>query len=383
MPSQTSFSDLINRGLAAAGLSEEQTLYALHLAVQSAVAVAVTFIAMRTLGMPEKFVGLLSAVLVIQPSVGNTLSAAVDRALATVVGSVIGLACIFAIPFGYGTAISLAIAMFAINLVAGFRPDWRYGVVAGVAIALGAESQAVDTAVDRFLSIVLGGSIGVAVALLVWPETASRRADRKLRSALNACADLLSANIARATGNGDSDVDKARQRYTNAISEARTAAGGVNIADDSPIDARLDQIEKLYTSIVLIERVSDADEDAAVANGSNFNEALSGFRKKACDIISCLTDGKAISDDAFDELRQLRDEALENAQHDSDAKLASMLDHALGFGLGEIALSLENLKNAFDETYQGSVLDWSANLARGDLQRPNINLGSATSQAGS
>ncbi|MEO0670586.1 MAG: hypothetical protein AAFZ05_01010, partial [Pseudomonadota bacterium] len=151
----------------------------------------------------------------------------------------------------------------------------------------------------------------------------------------------------------------------------------------SPIDARLDQIEKLYTSIVLIERVSDADEDAAIASGSNFNDALSDFRKKVCEIISSLTDGEAIADDAFDELRQLRDEALENAQHDSDATLASMLDQALGFGLGEIALSLENLKNAFDETYQGSVLDWSANLARGDLRRPNINLGSATSQAGS
>ncbi|MEL6297227.1 MAG: FUSC family protein [Pseudomonadota bacterium] len=369
------FSDSITNRLRGWGITYESALYALHLAVQSAAAVAITFVVMRTLGMSEMFVGALSAVLVIQPSVGNTLSAAIDRALATFVGSVIGVLTIFAIPFGYGTAVSLAITMFVINLAAGFRPDWRYGVVAGVAIALGAESNAIDTALDRFLAIMLGGGIGVAVALLVWPETASRRTGRKLRTALHACADLLSGKISKAAGvAGDEDTDDARQRYTSAISEARTAADGVQLADSSPLEQRIDQVEKLYTSIVLIERIGDASKDSSVADHEDLQNALTDFRETACDVIKSIAEDAERDDGAFDALQSKLDQARGSVRQDSDDRFGSMLDNALAFALGEIALSLENLKNAYDEEYSGSVLDWSAGLARGEVRSPQIDL---------
>jgi uncharacterized membrane protein YgaE (UPF0421/DUF939 family) len=94
-----------------------------RLAIQSACAATVTFLAMQWAGLPEKFVGVLSSVLVVQPSAGNTIGAAWDRILATLIGCIIGIVCLTLLPGGYGTAVALAVAMLAMNAVAGFRPE--------------------------------------------------------------------------------------------------------------------------------------------------------------------------------------------------------------------------------------------------------------------
>lgn len=354
-------------------LTKQQALHAGRFGLQAAVAVAVTFLAMRALGMPEKFVGLISAIFVLQPSVGNTLINAIDRLLATIVGSVVGALCIYLIPYGYGTAISLAITMFAINAIAGVRPDWQYGAVAGLAIALGGESNAVDTALDRFWAIALGGAIGVAVSLMVWPDTGSKRTRRKLSTALYACSDLLDSMIAAASGGKAEEIDSAMQNYSSAMSEARAASEGIVLADSGPLEMRIDQTEKLYTSILLLKRVTEANEAQAIADQPAMREAIDSFRACASDLVEQLAQNEALPDEALKTLKDDLDRVRDCAKEDSEERFEAMLDHALLFGLGEIVLSIENLKNAYDKTYRGSVLDWSADLAKGHFRRPDID----------
>ncbi|MGJ8634164.1 MAG: hypothetical protein ACSHX7_09615, partial [Luteolibacter sp.] len=59
--------------------SKRQLRDASRLAIQAAIASAVLFIVMKTLNMPEKFVGVLSTVLVLSPGVGGTLASAWKR----------------------------------------------------------------------------------------------------------------------------------------------------------------------------------------------------------------------------------------------------------------------------------------------------------------
>ena len=56
------------------------------------------------------------------------------------------------LPTGYGTAAAIALSIL-VNAVAALRPAWRYGVVAALALALGSESNMLQTAMDRSLSI--------------------------------------------------------------------------------------------------------------------------------------------------------------------------------------------------------------------------------------
>ncbi|WAC02233.1 hypothetical protein N7U66_00105 [Lacinutrix neustonica] len=45
-------------------------------ALQSAVAAIIAFVIMKSLGLPEVFLCVLSAVLIVEPSIGNTISQA-------------------------------------------------------------------------------------------------------------------------------------------------------------------------------------------------------------------------------------------------------------------------------------------------------------------
>ena len=71
--------------------------------------------------MPEKFVGVLSAVLVIEKSVGQSLGSSFDRFAAPIVGCVIGILCLIVAPSGYGTVLGLAVSLFVMNFIAVFR----------------------------------------------------------------------------------------------------------------------------------------------------------------------------------------------------------------------------------------------------------------------
>jgi uncharacterized membrane protein YccC len=163
----------------------------------------------------------LSAVLVVQPTVGHTLGASLDRIVATLVGSVLGLLCLLILPGGYGTAVALGLCMFGVNLLAGFFPQWRYGVVAAVALALGSSENILETAMDRALAIGIGAVLGTVVTLVVWPDRAIVRAKRHLRLALHAITDRLDAAVDSASGGAHDDASQARRRYHKHMENAR------------------------------------------------------------------------------------------------------------------------------------------------------------------
>ena len=79
-------------------VSKEKVRDAFRLALQSSISAVITYSLMQSFGLPEIFVGVLSAVLVVEPSIGNTFNQAQGRIVATIVGSAIGfiLATFFA-----------------------------------------------------------------------------------------------------------------------------------------------------------------------------------------------------------------------------------------------------------------------------------------------
>lgn len=141
-------------------------------ALQSALAATLTYLLMRSLNLQEAFLGILSAVLIIQPSVGGTMGAAFTRLQATLVGSLISLACIWLLPDVWGMTAGLGLSMLVVGGVAGVRPDWTYGAVAAAGIALASEASILETAGTRGAAIAIGAATGVLVSVLVWPDRA-------------------------------------------------------------------------------------------------------------------------------------------------------------------------------------------------------------------
>ncbi|GLQ21757.1 aromatic acid exporter family protein [Algimonas porphyrae] len=231
----------------------QKTRDAFRLGLQSAFAAVICFLALEVIGSDEKFLGVLSAVLIVQPSVGKTVTAGWERFLSTLLGSAIGLLCLFLLPNAYSVIIALAVVMFVMNVIAGFRPDWRYGVVAAVALALADTSGDFEVAQTRAIAIGVGIVIGILVSLIVWPESAAKRAKRYRRQALNAAADRY--KWALQDERDDDEADDARQRFHTALTAGRDVANAAKGREQDILKDTFESVDELYHSIVLIHRV--------------------------------------------------------------------------------------------------------------------------------
>lgn len=329
-------------------VSKREVRDSARLALQSAAAAAAMFILMQSIGLPEKFVGVLSAVLVVQPSVGGTLGEAWDRFAATLVGSALGIVCLIALPQGYGTAFALAFSMLVINAVAGFRPEWRYGVVAAVALALGSESDATQTAIDRSIAIGAGVVVGVVISLIVWPDTAAKRAGRHVRSALRASADRLDAAVGGALGEEEQEDKRARRRYHENIESARKAAAGVRFGNADKLRKQIEHVERLYNSALILDRVAEETDKAGGSTG-DFRDKIDTLREKGCKIAKSIADGEAAENGDLEEIKILLGEVRDSVIKGPDDQAARdhIFANTLVFGLGEMVDSLEDLVEAF------------------------------------
>ena len=231
----------------------------LRRAVQSALAGVATYLLMSRLNPEEAFLAILSAVLIIQPSVGGTMGAAWTRLQATLTGSLISLGCVTLLPDVWGTSTALALSLLVVGGIAGLRPDWTYGAVAAVAIALAREAEALETAGARALAIGLGAALGVFVSLLIWPDRAESRFDRHFRNALRATATRLDDALEAATREGGEAAPPDHvSDYHKALQQAEEALGAVKLVDCAEMQSRLDALRRLYNSIIILDRAAES-----------------------------------------------------------------------------------------------------------------------------
>lgn len=312
-------------------------------AAQSAVAASATYLVMKSLGLPEMFLGIISAVLIITPSVGGTMGAAFTRLQATAVGSLISLACLTVLPDTWNTAAALALSMLVVGGVAGIRPDWSYGAVAAIGIALPSEGTLIETAGWRALAIAVGATTGVLVSLLVWPDRAESRFERHFRTALRATATRLRDALEAATAEREDAAPPDHvSEYHMAVQEAQDALEAVKLADRAGLQRRLDVLRRLYNSVIILDRAAEADIISTSQN-NKLAEQIRDLRRDTCAVLTALADGEGEAEERTgqidDTLRRMQDSLSED---DPAATLHRNRD-TLTFGLQEVRQALADL----------------------------------------
>jgi uncharacterized membrane protein YccC len=296
---------------------------------------------MQYFEMPDKFVGILSAVLVVQPSVGQSLGTAAERVLATLIGCLIGIFCLVLLPPGYGTAAAIALSMLLVNAIAALRPAWRYGVVAAVALALGADSNMLQTAMDRSLSIGLGSIIGALTALLVWPDRSEKRAWRHLRAALRASARRLGAAVAPATGSAGNGADGgAAHAFHSSIADARTAADSARLETTNRLHDELELVERLYNSVVMVGRAARTSHPLLQGDPA-LQETVDTLKSDTSCLLTRLAEEEDIAPDQVASLRERLTAAEDRILQGELSAVSANRRQALIFAFQEILEFLE------------------------------------------
>ena len=238
-----------------------------RIATQTAVAALAAFGLFKVAGLPQASWGVITALFVIQPNIGGTISSALGRIAGTVLGTGLGLAWVVA--FGTSAranALGLLVVTAILGFVIGLRPGLRFGLVPAAIILLGPAGQAIEKAWSEAVAIGIGAVVGTVVGLIVLPEPAHRAVERHLGTALDRCADLLSAIIVSLLGEPDPDRIHA---INQEIETELWVAGGIAAQSRYPSRVRrsprhprprhlLEAVERLWHSLLLMARADEA-----------------------------------------------------------------------------------------------------------------------------
>ena len=138
------------------------------------IAAVLAFVAAWAFALPEGYWAVISAIVVMQSSLGGTLGASLDRLMATVAGAMVGAACVSLrgrTPLPEVLVMTLAVGPTA--LLAALRPSFRLAPITAVIVLVGAPPGAgLLTAFHRVVEIALGCVIGALTAHLVLPDRA-------------------------------------------------------------------------------------------------------------------------------------------------------------------------------------------------------------------
>jgi uncharacterized membrane protein YccC len=232
-----------------------------------ALAAAASFALATAFRLPQGYWAVITAVVVVQTSIGGTLGASRDRLIGTGVGALVGAIAAWIRPQGpLGETAALAVAVGALGLGASLRPSLKIAPVTAVIMIVGATAGQrgfFEAAGLRVAEIALGGVIGVVIALFVFPARARDAVSASVQAALGDLSRLLML-YAQRLGGEEAEADiaplHARLRARLGVIETQVAEAsretaarltGARVADAIPRT-----LWRLRNDVVMIGRVT-------------------------------------------------------------------------------------------------------------------------------
>ncbi len=243
----------------------------------------------------------------------------------------------------WNTTAALALSLLVVGGVAGLRPEWSYGAVAAIGIALPTETGIFETAGDRGLAIAIGAAIGVCASLLIWPDRAESRFDRHFRAALRATATRLTDALQAATAEREDAAPPDHvSQYHKAMHQAQDALGAVKLAGRAGMQRRLEALRRLYNSVIILDRAAGADIVSTSGNRDLVDE-IRQVRRDTCAVLTALADGKRETGDWTRQMDETLGRVQASASQDHPAAELHRNRDTLTFGLTEVRHALADL----------------------------------------
>ncbi|MGH7052447.1 MAG: FUSC family protein [Stellaceae bacterium] len=167
--------------------------FEIKLSLRITAAGIITYVIVKLLGLEQGYWAVLTAVIVMQASLGGSLKAMLDRLAGTIAGAAAGIIVALIVPrTGAVTGgLALVLALVPLSALVAFKPAYRVAPVTAVIVVLIAQGPALSTGLARAFEIALGTVIAFAVALLFLPSRAYPLLLEAARDALAAISRLV------------------------------------------------------------------------------------------------------------------------------------------------------------------------------------------------
>jgi uncharacterized membrane protein YccC len=167
----------------------------IRLSLRITAAGIITYVVVKLLGLAQGYWAVLTAVIVMQASLGGSLKAMLDRLIGTIAGAVCGIAVAAVVPRTgpVTTGLALLLALVPLSVLVAFKPAYRVAPVTAVIVVLIAQGPAFSSGLARVFEIGLGTTIAFAVALFFLPSRAHLLLPAAAREALAAISRQIAA----------------------------------------------------------------------------------------------------------------------------------------------------------------------------------------------
>ena len=267
--------------------------HALRVAIVTTIAVLVT----RLLNLPRGYWVTITVLIILQPFAGTTLIKTLQRVLGTVAGALLTLAFVAVIQDPRGLLI--VVFVLAASCVAFLRVNYLiYSILLTPTFVLLAEMSAGDwhLAELRALNTLIGGTLGLAGAWLLWPSAERDRFPELAASALRATAAHLGVVVAMwNTTDDESSVALAAARRDAALAITNAEASVERMVAESTRRRR--ELEPATTLLMFTRRLISAD--IAIGTLRHAPEAtairddVARFARYLTSMLGCIADAVA------------------------------------------------------------------------------------------
>lgn len=253
--------DLPRRAMSATGARQAELRHAARVSV----AVGAAFAVSTLLNLPQGYWAVFTAVIVVQTSIGGTITASLERMAGTVVGGLVGVAGAYlraSTILEEGLVLSAAVALLA--FAAAVQPKLKVAPITAAIVLVGGGATHMSpmlAAFWRVAEILLGSVVGLAATLFVFPARARKAVAERLRGATAALADILDIHARDLSGpEAGEDIRRAHKAsrkqlagVEQAIAEAaRENASGLGDARVS--DALLQTLLRVRSDTAMVGR---------------------------------------------------------------------------------------------------------------------------------
>jgi uncharacterized membrane protein YccC len=201
-----------------------------RLAVRMTAACFLAYVLGLLLGLQQNQWAVLTAIIVMQASVGGSLKAMLDRFVGSLGGAIAGVIISVGLHrMGIvSPGVALAIGMPPLTLLAAVKPAYRVTPITFIILILTPNLQALgplESAYERMFEIAVGSVIALMVSLVILPARAQDALAQAVGQALTAMADLMTILPQGLAGKLDMPaVEAAHARIRGASAKAELAA---------------------------------------------------------------------------------------------------------------------------------------------------------------
>jgi uncharacterized membrane protein YccC len=204
----------------------------IRLGLRITVAGLVAYVLCPLFGLTQTYPAVLTAVIVMQASVGASLKAMMDRFVGSLGGALWAVAVLLALQHfnRFSTGTVLVVALVPLAMFAAFKPSYRTAPTTAIILLLTTNNVAgpFASAIQRMLGIGLGSVVALVVSLLILPARAHGTFAESAGRAVSRLSELASILFKGLSEAGDPEtIRKLHDETRQTIGQAETLADEV------------------------------------------------------------------------------------------------------------------------------------------------------------